>query len=294
MKKIIALLLCLVMVAGIMPAAFAEGSIEPEKEISVLINSESAQSIQYGADYNWTHVVGDYGQFTYTYGGVEVKASWKTSNSKVVSVDSSGNWKALKQGTATITGTYAGNSLTAKITVQFWDVTNKSDYYYTPVYWAAGKGITGGYNGEYFGVGYACTRGDMLTFMWRLAGKPNPASMRNPFPDVSSDDYFYKPVLWAYHKGITNGYSSDGCFHPEYSCTREQAMTFLWRMKGKPAPKTTSSPFSDVYKGDYYYKAVLWAAEKGIAKGYDDGTYGVGYTCLREHMVTFLYRYSKL
>ncbi len=114
------------------------------------------------------------------------------------------------------------------------------------------------------------------------------------FSDVTdSSAYYYKPVYWAADKGITNGYD-DGTFGVGKACTREQMMTFLWRMKGKPEPSSTSTKFSDVKSGDYYYKAVLWGVEKGITKGYDDGTFGVRKACLREHMVTFLYRYYKL
>ncbi len=94
---------------------------------------------------------------------------------------------------------------------------------------------------------------------------------------------------------ITNGYSEGeyaGKFGVGLPCTREQAMTFLWRMAGKPAPGTNVNPFSDIRSTDYFYKAVLWASKNGIANGYADGTYGYGVPCLREHMVTFLSRYA--
>ena len=183
---------------------------------------------------------------------------------------------------------------------KFPDVTKQSEYYYTPVYWAAVNGIAAGYSDGTFGPKLNCTREQMMTFLWRLAGKPEPSSSGNPFPDIHSGDYYYKAVLWGVEKGITNGYSSGaykGKFGVGLACTREQAMTFLWRMAGKPDPKTSASPFPDVHTSDYYYKAVLWASENSIAKGYTSGAYagkyGVGLACQREHMVTFLYRYAE-
>jgi hypothetical protein len=178
----------------------------------------------------------------------------------------------------------------------FWDVADSSLYYFKHVYWAAENGITNGYNLEYFDPQGTCTREQMMTFLWRLAGKPNPKSTTSKFQDVQDKSaYYYKAILWGVEKGITSGYSSGeyaGKFGVGLPCTREQAMTFLWRMKGKPNPKTTVNKFSDVKSSDYFYKAVLWASENGIANGYADGTYGVGLACLREHMVTFLSRYA--
>lgn len=108
--------------------------------------------------------------------------------------------------------------------------------------------------------------------------------------DVTDTElYYYTPVYWAAEQNITKGFGNV-YFGPEDSCTREQMVMFLWRMAGKPAPLTQNNPFSDVKKSDYFYKAVLWAVDEGITKGYDDGTFGVGKTCLREHLATFLWR----
>ena len=118
------------------------------------------------------------------------------------------------------------------------------------------------------------------------------------FTDVPATGAYYStPVYWAVDKGITNGYTdSDGLartFMPGNNCTREAVVTFLWRLAGKPNPKSMVSKFSDVQDSSkYYYKAVLWAAEKGITSGYSDGTFRPGDTCLREHVVTFLWRYA--
>ncbi len=230
-------------------------------------------------------------------GTIVTDASWSTSDPGVATVDENGVITAVKYGKCTITASTDGGINTAECALQtlFWDVADSSKYYFKHVYWAAEKGITKGYDLEYFDPQGTCTREQMMTFLWRLAGQPNPKTTSSPFPDVKSGAYYYKAVLWGVEKGITNGYSSGpyaGKFGVGLPCTREQAMTFLWRMAGKPNPKSLTNKFSDVKSSDYFFKAVLWAAENGIANGYADGTYGVGLDCLREHMVTFLSRYA--
>ena len=223
--------------------------------------------------------------------------TWSSSNTKVATVNSFGIVTAKKYGNCTITArTEDGGEAVCQLQTLFWDVANPSKYYFKHVYWAAEKEITKGYNLEYFAPQEECTREQMMTFLWRLAGQPEPETTSSPFPDVKSGAYYYKAVLWGVEKGITNGYSSGpyaGKFGVSVSCTREQAMTFLWRMANKPEPQTTTNKFKDVKSSDYFYKAVLWASENGIANGYSDGTYGVGLACLREHMVTFLSRYAE-
>ena len=193
------------------------------------------------------------------------------------------------------------SSLDQEYTVtEFRDMLDSSKYYYKPVYWAVGKGITNGFSNNtdgpnHFRPQYNCTRAQMVTFLWREAGKPAPKTTKNPFPDVDPKAYYYKAVLWAAEKGITKGYS-DGTFRPDETCLREHAVTFLYRLAGKPAVKTTKNPFKDIAKNDYYYTPALWAYENGIAKGYGSGsnqTYGPKLDCLREHIVTFLYRYDQ-
>ena len=234
-------------------------------------------------------------------GGTATDLVWTSSNETVATVDQDGVVTAKKYGKATITVTVPGTNLSASCEVQtlFWDVADSSQYYFRHVYWAAEAGITKGYNLEYFGPQLECTREQMMTFLWRMAGQPNPKTTRNPFPDVPSNAYYTKAVLWGVENGITNGYSSGeyaGKFGVGLPCTREQAMTFMWRMAGKPEPKAGANPFKDIKPSDYYYKAVLWASQNGIANGYSSGEYagkyGVGLACLREHMVTFLSRYN--
>ncbi len=192
---------------------------------------------------------------------------------------------------------YCGDRVTSnKIEIKyndplFKDVRDPSNPYYTAIYWAAGKGITKGYSDGTFGINKSCTRGEAVMFIWRMAGQPAPKSAsKSPFKDVPTSHTFYKAILWASQKGITTGYS-DKTFRPKDTCTRGQIMTFIWRYKGKPAPKTVSkSPFKDVPKTHTYYKAILWGSQKGVTKGFDDGTFGINKNCSRGQIVTFLYR----
>ncbi len=226
--------------------------------------------------------------------------TWSSSDDSVVSVDASGKITANTYGHAVITAT-TDNGLAASCDVfsMFYDVADSSKYYFSHVYWAADAGITKGYGLKYFDPQGECTREQMVMFLWRLAGQPEPKTAVSSFADVKKGAYYYKAVLWAAENGITKGYSSGkykGKFGVGLSCTREDAMTFLWRLAGKPEPASMNNPFPDVKASAYYYKPVLWANEQGIAKGYTSGQYkgkyGVGVTCLREHMVTFLSRYD--
>ena len=134
----------------------------------------------------------------------------------------------------------------------------------------------------------AYTRGQVVTFLWRAVGSPEPAATNNPFKDVAKTDYFYKAVLWAYESGITSGISADH-FGPNTACTRAQVVTFLWRTMGSPASSTTVS-FSDVATNAYYYAPVAWAVENSITAGAGNGLFGSTTICTRAQVVTFLYR----
>ncbi|MBR2779328.1 MAG: S-layer homology domain-containing protein, partial [Firmicutes bacterium] len=145
---------------------------------------------------------------------------------------------------------------------------NENDYFFAPVLWAVNHKpqITNGTSPNTFSPTAFCTRGQVVTFLWRASGKPAPTKTDNPFSDVSKNDYYYDAVLWAVEKGITKG-TSGSTFSPNENCTRGQVVTFLWRTNNEPKPTSTVNPFKDVAKGVYYYDAVLWAVEKDITKG---------------------------
>ena len=163
------------------------------------------------------------------------------------------------------------------------------DYFYEPVMWAVTHNpvITSGTGDGQFSPNAPCTREQIMTFLWKAKNEPKPSSAASPFSDVKPGDYFYNAVRWAVQNGITGGVG-DGKFGVGMPCTREQAMTFLWKSAGSPGHHYTSSPFGDVHKGDYFYNAVLWAAENGVTGGTGDGNFGVGMTCTRAQIITFL------
>ena len=165
----------------------------------------------------------------------------------------------------------------------------ENDYFYDPVLWAVQKGITNGTTPTTFSPYDPCTRGQIVTFLWRAFGSPSPKSTHNPFTDVNPNLYYYTAVLWAVDQGITTGTSAT-TFSPEDTCTRGQVATFLWRACGKPAPKGNGNPFSDVPQTVYYYQPILWAVENGITNGTGGGKFSPEDSCTRGQIVTFLYR----
>ena len=170
----------------------------------------------------------------------------------------------------------------------FNDVVEGS-YYETPVAWAVAGGITNGVSATDFGSLTNCNRAQVVTFLWRAAGQPEPESMNNPFVDVEPGSFYEKPVLWAVEKGITNGTDATH-FGPNGECNRASVVTFLWRAAGKPAPSNKNLPFVDVPENSWYAEPVLWALEKGITNGTDATHFGSNSTCIRAQVVTFLYR----
>ena len=170
-------------------------------------------------------------------------------------------------------------------TSPFSDVST-SAYYYEAVKWAQEKGITGGIGNGLFGPNQPCTRAQIVTFLWRAAGSPEPKAMSS-FSDVSADSYYAKAVAWAVENGITTG-TGDGKFSPDATCTRAQSVTFLFRAIGKLVD--SKAEFSDVLTDSYYANAVAWAVENGVTNGIGDGLFGPDNSCTRAQIVTFLYR----
>ena len=171
----------------------------------------------------------------------------------------------------------------------FRDVS-KSDYFYNAVLWAVENGITQGTSATAFSPAATCTRGQVVTFLWRAAGEPKMSGTKNPFRDVKSTDYYYNAVLWAVEKGITQGTSAT-TFAPGAPCTRAQVVTFLWRSAGEPKVDS-KNPFGDVKSGAYYYAPVLWAVKQGITQGTSKTAFSPGNPCTRGQIVTFLHRNS--
>ncbi len=172
------------------------------------------------------------------------------------------------------------------VKVSFVDVPS-TEYYYKAVLWAVENGITEGVGGNRFDPNGQCTRGQVVTFLWRAAGKPT-VSANVSFTDVKTDAYYYEAVKWAVANGITQG-TGGNKFSPDDTCTRGQVVTFLWRAANKPAASTVSS-FTDVPSGEYYYDAVNWAVGKGITDGVGGNRFAPNDTCTRGQVVTFLHR----
>ena len=182
----------------------------------------------------------------------------------------------------TVSATFAPEKSAADY---FADVPANS-YYADAVLWAAKNGITGGIGNGLFGPNQPCTRAQIVTFLWRAAGSPEPKTMSS-FADVSMDAYYAKAVAWAVENGITTG-TGDGKFSPDATCTRAQSVTFLFRAIGKLVD--SKAEFSDVLADSYYANAVDWAVENGVTNGIGDGLFGPDNSCTRAQIVTFLYR----
>ena len=163
-----------------------------------------------------------------------------------------------------------------------------SAYYAEPVKWAAEKGITSGTKDGGFAPGNTCTRAQIVTFLWRAAGSPEPQTTQTGMTDVSPAAYYAKAVAWAIENGITVG-RSDGSFNPNGTCTRANGVTFLYRA-AKAAASGNDAGFSDVAADAYYAAAVQWALENGITNGQSNGLFGPNGACTRAQIVTFLYR----
>ena len=169
------------------------------------------------------------------------------------------------------------------------DDVQEESYYEAPVAWAVENEITNGISATDFGPAQTCNRAQVVTFLWRAAGCPEPESMENPFTDIQAGSFYEKPVLWAVEKGITNGTSAT-TFGPGDPCNRAAVVTFLWRAAGKPAPEGSALPFTDVPAGSWFAEPVLWAVEQGITNGTSATTFGGNSTCIRAQVVTFLFR----
>ena len=216
----------------------------------------------------------------YVLGSLEVK----DANGNTLSLTDKGNGKytfTMPASKVEVNATFVKEVETSP----FSDVST-SAYYYEAVKWAQEKGITGGIGNGLFGPNQPCTRAQIVTFLWRAAGSPEPKAMSS-FADVSTDAYYAKAVAWAVENGITTG-TGDGKFSPDATCTRAQSVTFLFRAIGKLVD--SKAEFSDVLTDSYYANAVAWAVENGVTNGIGDGLFGPDNSCTRAQIVTFLFR----
>ena len=212
----------------------------------------------------------------------------------VTVLDSKGNaLKLTDKGDGKYTFTMPGGKVEVKATFvkagetsPFVDVPADS-YYFDAVKWAQKLGITNGKANGLFGSNDSCTRGQIVTFLWRAAGSPAPKGEAAVLTDVIPGSYCYDAVAWALENGITNGFA-DGTFGVNSTCTRGQSVTFLYRALGT-AP-TTVNGFTDVAVGDFYAEAVAWAVENGVTNGTTDSTFSPSNGCTRAQIVTFLFR----
>ena len=201
--------------------------------------------------------------------------------------------KLTDQGNGTYTFTMPSGQVDVKATftqaadeTSPFDDVSKDDYYYDAVKWAADSGITGGVGGSLFGSDQSCTRAQIVTFLWRAAGSPEPKGAAD-MTDVPQDAYYAKAVAWAMENGITSGTGADR-FNPHAACTRAQGMTFLFRSSKASASGTPA--FQDVAADAYYAQAVKWAADNGITSGIGGGLFGPDNGCTRAQIVTFLWK----
>ena len=212
----------------------------------------------------------------------------------VTVLDSKGNeLKLTDKGNGKYTFTMPGGKVEVKATFvkagetsPFVDVPADS-YYFDAVKWAQKLGITNGKTDALFGSSDPCTRGQIVTFLWRAAGSPAPKGTAKVPADVLPGSYCYDAVAWAIENGVTNGFA-DGTFGVNSTCTRGQSVTFLYRALGT-AP-TTVNGFTDVAAGDFYAEAVAWAVENGVTNGTTDSTFSPSNGCTRAQIVTFLFR----
>lgn len=217
---------------------------------------------------------------------------------EIVAKDAKGNKLTLKDngnGTytftmpaskVTVTAAFAEKKAEPIVPEKFFADVSAEEYYYEAVKWASENGVTGGIGENLFGAKLPCTRAQIVTFLWRAAGSPEPKGMSG-FVDVSADAYYAKAVAWAVEQGIVSGTSAT-TFSPDAVCTRAQSVAFLYRAFGTRMDKAAG--FSDVSADAYYADAVAWAVENGVASGIGGGLFAPDQDCARGQIVAFLYR----
>ena len=215
---------------------------------------------------------------------------WVSTDSSVVIVEN-GKVTAVGLGTATVIAVAGDQSESCDLRVQFTDVTDPREFFYSYVYDMTDMGVVGGYTDGTFRPYNPCNRAAVVTFLWRLNGKPLPETTAE-FKDMTGNPDFDMAISWAAEQGITTGWA-DGTFRPWNTCNRAAIMTFLWRYAGAPETEIDSS-FSDMTGNADFDKAISWGVANGITTGWADGTFRPWNTCNRLAIVSFLSRYSSM
>ena len=230
-------------------------------------------------------------------GKIETKNDIKNANLKVTCDLHGISYMPLESANYSIangmiTVNYDGKSTSKNISdMHTFNDVNANAYYVQAVDWAVKNNITSGTSDTTFGPDESCTRAQAVTFLWRLAGRPQPTKQDMPFKDIEKGAYYYDAVLWAVENGITSG-TTDTTFEPNAKCTRAQIVSFIYRAEKAESVKI-KNPFKDVKKDAYYYNAVLWAVNEGITSGTSNTTFSPADNCTRAQIVSFLYRYNK-
>ena len=198
--------------------------------------------------------------------------------------------------TVTITGTghYEG-SIEETFRIQFKDVTDReSQFYYDHVYWLTDLGVIKGWSDGTFRPMNDINRASVITFLWRLEGRPEPSKMatfKDMPADTAANQDFRKAISWGLENGILTGWTDDNTFRPWQSCNRAAIVTFIWRYAGRPEVSAEAG-FTDMTTNTEFNKAISWAAENGITTGFDDNTFRPWDTCKRLAVASFLYRFE--
>lgn len=211
--------------------------------------------------------------------------TWSSSNENVASVNSRGEVSGINQGKTVVTAKCGSITKQCAVSVGFADVDTDA-YYYNDVAWAVEKGITSGVSGDRFDPDGTCSRAQLVTYLWRINGSPA-ASGSNPFSDVSSSDYFYNAVVWAYNNNIASGVSASA-FGPGNVSTRGDIITMMWNCRRQRV--STSVSFSDINTRSACYYPVRWAVANGITNGVGDGLFAPGNPVTRAQTVSLLHR----
>ena len=261
--------------------------------INLSLNDGKTVSINSGAS---RKVSLDYDSTVFMEKGTVV---YSVEDPTIAAVDSEGRITGLSEGVTTLTATMlpSGRSTSVRVSVDgarenpFTDV-KEDKYYYEPVLWAYyhDPQITAGTTATTFTPNGAATRAQVVTFLWRAAGEPEPAGANNPFTDVKDGAFYTKAAIWAVEQEITKGTSATS-FSPNKTCTRGEFVTFLYRMAGSPNLGSVENPFADVDEGRFYTNPVLWAVSQKITSGTSATAFSPGKNCTRGEIVTFLYRF---